>query len=126
MEAATPTPCKPPAQENLKLSLEEQSLSNFWPPEQKERKGEKKKKHPANYNVKVGSVHALLPAEAGSVLITESGGPHRCPSQTLQTGDFKTLGFFTSSFFFFLVPQRVVGMEGIYPWLPLRCPLSNG
>lgn len=36
-----------------------------------------------NYSVKVGSVHALLPAEAGSaVLIPESGGPHRCPPNT--------------------------------------------
>ena len=59
-----------------------------------------------NYSVKVGSVHALLPAEAGSaVLITESGGPHCCPSQTLQTGVFKTLGFLTSSFSFFYSPE---------------------
>ena len=96
MGAATPTPYKPPAQENLKLSLDEQSLSNFWPPEQKEKK-EKQNKTLRQ----VGSVHVLLPAEAGSaVLITESGGPHHCPSQTLQTTVFKTLGFLTSSFFF--------------------------
>ena len=97
MGAATPTPYKPPAQENLKLSLDEQSLSNFWPPEQKEKK-EKQNKTLRQ----VGSVHVLLPAEAGSaVLITESGGPHHCPSQALQTGVFKTLGFLTSFFFFF-------------------------
>ena len=100
MEAATPTPYKPPAQENLKLSLDEQSLSNFWPPEQKEKK-ENQNKTPRE----VGSVH-VLPVEAGSaVLITESGGPHRCPSPTLQTGVFKTLGFLTSFFFFLDSPE---------------------
>ena len=98
------------------FSWRTESLSNFWPPDQKKKVENKTKQNTqTNYSVKVGSIHALLPAEAGSaVLITESGGPHHCPSQTLQTSVFKTLGFLTSSFFFW-ISQRVVGMEAFTP-----------
>ena len=43
-------------------------------------------------------------------MITEAGGPHRCPSPTLQTGVFKTLGFSASSYF---DVQKVIGMKVI-------------
>ena len=46
MEAATPTPYKPPAQENLKLSLEEQSHSVIFGPQNRRKEKEKKKKKP--------------------------------------------------------------------------------
>lgn len=56
----------------------------------------------ANITFNAGSGNALLPADLGpTVLITEAGGPHHCPSPTLQTGVFKSLGFFTSSYFDF-------------------------
>ena len=93
------------------FSWRTESLSNFWPPDQKKKVENKTKQNTqTNYSVKVGSIHALLPAEAGSaVLITESGGPHHCPSQALQTGVFKTLGNFTSFFFFFDSPESSWG-----------------
>ena len=48
----------------------------------------------ANITFNAGNGNALLPSEAEpAVLITEVGGPHRCPSPTLQAGVFKTLGF---------------------------------
>ena len=123
MEAATPSPTNQLPKKIWNCLLKNRVTQYFVASRPEEKNG--KQNTQTNYSVKVGSVHALLPAEAGSaVLITESGGPHRCPSQTLQTGVFKNLGFFTSSFLF--IPRRVFAMEGIYPWLPLRCPLSNG
>lgn len=60
----------------------------------------RKKKKQANITFKAGSGHFLLPAEAGhAVLNSEAGGPHRCPSQILQTVVFKTVQFFASSYF---------------------------
>ena len=45
MEAATPTPYKPPAQENLKLSLDEQSHSVIFGPQNRRKKRKNKTKH---------------------------------------------------------------------------------
>lgn len=73
----------------------------MWPPEQKEKK-EKQNKTPRQ----VGSVHALLPAEAGPVvLITESGGPHRCPSQTCRQVSSRPWGSSPAPFSFFYSPE---------------------
>ena len=103
------------------FSWRTESLSNLWPPEQKEKK-EKQNKTPRQ----VGSVHALLPAEAGPVvLITESGGPHRCPSNTADRC-LQDPGFPHQLFFFFRFPREYLGWKAFYPWPPLRCPLSNG
>ena len=46
MEAATPTPYKPPAQENLALSLKEQSHSVIFGPQNRRKKMEKQNKTP--------------------------------------------------------------------------------
>ena len=86
------------------------------------KKGKTKQYSHTNYSVKVGSVHALLPAEAGpAVLITESGGPHRCPSNTADRC-LQDPGFPHQLFFFFSIPQRVFGMEGILPLASSKMP----
>ena len=55
-----------------------------------------------NITFNAGSGDAFLPTDLGpTVLITEAGQPHHCPSPILQTGVFKSLGFFTSSYFDF-------------------------
>ena len=55
-----------------------------------------------NYSVKLGSIHALLPAEAGSaVLIPESGGPHRCPPKHCRQVSSRPWGSSPALFFFF-------------------------
>ena len=54
-------------------------------------------------------------------MITEAGGPHRCPSPTLQSGVCKSLGFFTSSF----SDSPEIGWGWKLSQISLRCPLGS-
>ena len=56
MEAATPTPYKPPAQENLTLSLKEQSQSVIFGPQNRRKKRKNKTKHPDRLAVSMFSL----------------------------------------------------------------------
>ena len=54
-------------------------------------------------------------------MIIEAGGPHHCPSPTLQTAVLKSLEIFTSSFF----DSPEIGWKWKSSQIPLRCPQGS-
>ena len=54
-------------------------------------------------------------------MITEAGGRHHCPSPTLQTGVFKSLEIFISSFF----NSPETGWRWKSSQIPLKCPKGS-
>ena len=119
MEAATPTPYKPPAQENLTLSLKEQSQSVIFGPQNRRKKRKNKTKHPDRLAV---SMFSLQRQDLLFWSLTQGdhiAAPHKHCRQ-VSSRPYSSL----SSFFW--IPQTLAGIEGIHPWLPLRCSLGSG
>ena len=107
------------------FSWRTQSVSNFWPLDQKEKK-EKQNNTATQTTALRLAVFMLFSLQRQDLLFWSlSQGDHIAAPQILQTGVFKTLGFLTSSFFF-QFPREYLGWKAFYPWPPLRCPLSNG
>ena len=125
--SSKPTPYKPPAQENWKLSLEEQSHSVIFDLQTRRRKWKtKQNKTPRQITVLRLAASMLFSLQRQDLLFWSlSQGDHiTAPHKHCRQLSSRLWG--SSPALFFLDFPESSWDGGLYPWLPLKCPLSNG